>query len=395
MTRCHSALVVSLVMGTVFGTAFAQTFVVDANNGPGTNFTSLAAAVATVPDGAVLQVRAGEYPEPVTISQKSLTVLCDDGAKFVSAFFPVSFTIDGIAANQSVLVRGLRMFPQTAGAATSLVCTNSAGLICIDDVSPNYTSFGSTHLEVTSCAGVWLRNCTFMGRTALTNSEVAMVACEIPSPVAQFPIANQRQVNGIDLNGGSVQLVDCSVRGATGGFPIGKAGVLMNGGSLRVLGTTTLSSGPAFPVPNGLAIDGTGTARLDPAVTLVGAATPIAATVAAVTAPMPHVTVAEVAPAGTVQADLHGPAGHAGFLFVALTGPAFTVPSLVADSIWLDPAVTFVIASGVPAAGAPVSHQIAMPGVSSALGFEIVWQGLTLDASAGLQISNPDYFAVH
>jgi len=39
----------------------AQMFVVDSSNGPGTNFTSIAATSAVAPDGAVLRVRAGVY----------------------------------------------------------------------------------------------------------------------------------------------------------------------------------------------------------------------------------------------------------------------------------------------------------------------------------------------
>jgi len=52
----------------------AQTFIVDAANGPGTNFTDIATAAATVPDGAVLEVRAGNYGS-FAITSKGLTVL--------------------------------------------------------------------------------------------------------------------------------------------------------------------------------------------------------------------------------------------------------------------------------------------------------------------------------
>ncbi len=377
-------------------TAGAQTFVVDANNGPGTAFTSLATAAATVPDGAVLQVRTGDYPDSVTIAGKGLTVLCDPDVRLVSQLRPVSLTIQGTAANQRVTVRGLRMHAVQAGAAVSLVCANNFGLVCVDDVSPSLSTFGSTHLTVTGCSGVWLRECTFMGRTTLTNSEVVLVACTIPTPPSVAPIALARQVNGIDQDGGAVQLVDCSVHGPTGGFFVGKPGIVMNSGSLRVLGSTTLASGPAAGgAANGFAIAGSGAARLDPAVLLVGGASPIEPSVAATTVAMPDVTVEEVPPAGTVQADVRGPIGQAAFLLVSLTGPAFSVPSLVADSIWLDPFSMLVLVGGVPAAGAPVSHQLFMPAVSTTLGFAIVWQSLSLDAVAGLQIGNPDYFVVH
>lgn len=43
------------------GNLSTQTFIVDASNGPGTNFTSISAAITAVPDGAVLDVRAGLY----------------------------------------------------------------------------------------------------------------------------------------------------------------------------------------------------------------------------------------------------------------------------------------------------------------------------------------------
>src|SRR5437762_9224013 len=54
-------LVRNVVFAAFSSTAIAQTFIVDAANGPGTNFTEIATAVAAVPDGAVLMVRAGSY----------------------------------------------------------------------------------------------------------------------------------------------------------------------------------------------------------------------------------------------------------------------------------------------------------------------------------------------
>ena len=53
----------------------AQTYVVDVNNGPGTNFTTLQTAITTVPAGSTLLVRAGNYFESLDIDGKSLSRL--------------------------------------------------------------------------------------------------------------------------------------------------------------------------------------------------------------------------------------------------------------------------------------------------------------------------------
>ena len=65
--------------------AVAQTFIVDVNSGPGTNFTSIAAAVAAVPDGAVLEVRPGTYAA-FTIQNKSLTVFGQAGVQVAERY---------------------------------------------------------------------------------------------------------------------------------------------------------------------------------------------------------------------------------------------------------------------------------------------------------------------
>ena len=64
----------------------SQTIFVDTNNDPGTHFTDLPTAVAAVPDGAVLQVRAGSY-SGFSVSGKGLSIL---GAAGVSITSPIS-----------------------------------------------------------------------------------------------------------------------------------------------------------------------------------------------------------------------------------------------------------------------------------------------------------------
>src|SRR5262245_22482850 len=82
-----------------------QTFVVDAGNGPGANFTSIAAAIAAVPDGATLLVRAGTYA-PFTVDAKGLTILGDPGVVVGG-----SVAVRNIAAGQAVTIRELQTSP--------------------------------------------------------------------------------------------------------------------------------------------------------------------------------------------------------------------------------------------------------------------------------------------
>ena len=60
--------------------AQGQVIVIDAANGPGTDFTNLA-GVASAPDGSTVLIRTGDYPGPLTINGKSLTVQADEGAQ--------------------------------------------------------------------------------------------------------------------------------------------------------------------------------------------------------------------------------------------------------------------------------------------------------------------------
>ena len=81
--------------------AVAQTFVVDAGNGPGTNFTSIAAAVATVPEGATLLVRSGSYAGFAVT--RGVTILGDSGVAITG---PVQVT--ATTALQPVTLRNLQ-----------------------------------------------------------------------------------------------------------------------------------------------------------------------------------------------------------------------------------------------------------------------------------------------
>lgn len=106
--------------------------VVDASNGPGTDFKSLPSAVTFAKSGDVLLVRGGTYA-PVVVTAKALSIVADRGARVTVAD---SVRVESLAAHQHVLLSGLTI------------------------LSPEYAQ----GLAVEDCAGtVWLESCDLVG----------------------------------------------------------------------------------------------------------------------------------------------------------------------------------------------------------------------------------------
>src|SRR5262249_13509994 len=114
--------------------AVAQTFVVDASNGPGTNFTDVAAAVAAVPDGATLLVRPGSYAS-FTLNGKGLTILGGPGVQFAGQSAVVMNTL----SNQAVVLRGLAFADGVFGPSPYAVTVDAcAGAVLIEDCNHSH-----------------------------------------------------------------------------------------------------------------------------------------------------------------------------------------------------------------------------------------------------------------
>ncbi len=144
--------------------ASADTFVVDAANGPGSDFTSLNEAVFTAPEGSTLILRTGAY-SGLTLEGKSLDILADAGAQ-VSIGGIEPMLIRGLSTGQRVVLRGV----QTAGgiSRTALRLEDNAGEIWIE-ASELLKSIGSSGegLTALNCTSVTLRDCTVTGGDSL------------------------------------------------------------------------------------------------------------------------------------------------------------------------------------------------------------------------------------
>ena len=108
----------------------AQTLIVDINNGPGTNYTSIEAAVAAAPSGAKIVVRPGQYFESsLTISARSLTILGDG---IVELLLPpgVPLRVEALGPPQRVTLRGFDIRQTQASGIVEIQCATTKAAFC-------------------------------------------------------------------------------------------------------------------------------------------------------------------------------------------------------------------------------------------------------------------------
>src|SRR5436190_14794847 len=123
------------------GQAAATTWIVDASNGPGTNFLTISAAVAAASPGDVILVRPGAYGEIVIVS-KGLTIVGWNATQypmlipsdpFASAIWG-GLGVSGLPAGQKCVISGLSVARPTIAGGTSVGILNCAGTVVLDRI---------------------------------------------------------------------------------------------------------------------------------------------------------------------------------------------------------------------------------------------------------------------
>lgn len=366
--------------------AWGQTYIVDATGGPGSNFTDLPAAVAAVPDGAVLVVRAGHYSS-FSIQAKALTVLGDAGVTFGEATSG-SLLIGNLAANQRVFVRGLSTSLPAGNQSDILAIqlTNCAGSVVLDQVSQGLG--GSTQIDVTNCAQVQLVGCTIGGHAAdyvlnTWNSDTAVVDCWFQSGGMAF------YTGTIRCHGGRLHVTNSVISNSASSFGIGHDAVRIDLCDVRIDGGSVLTAGTGpSPALTGWPVNGNGTLRVAPGVAMYG--TPIPATIAVTTLDLPALHADGGDLGGTAQATLSGTANQAGVVALGQPGAPTALP-MVVDELWV--ANAFILQAGVLAT--PLTASVTVPSLPSLRGLCFAWQGATIDPTNGLVLSNAVWSAVH
>ena len=145
----------------IAGLCPAQTYVVDANNGPGTDYTDLAFAVNQVPDGAVLQVRSGFYFGHLSLQSKGVTILGEPGAVLISDSFAQAVTVRDLTTTQSFSLYGVAVQStlQSISPYSELLFEDNVGPVMIEQL----TSQSNFRVRITSrdCAQLIVRDSSF------------------------------------------------------------------------------------------------------------------------------------------------------------------------------------------------------------------------------------------
>jgi len=233
-----------------------NTWTVDANNGPGTDFTDLPPAVAAAQSGDTIRMRAGSYTG-TTITGKSLTI-SGDGAVVIDGWpdAPGLYVI-GQPSGGVTRLSGLDLFGAPA------VACDSGGLVLIDSAVVGRRSFGSTSGLGVIDTRVHAERCRFEGHsptsvpislhflggygaTIGTGSRLYANDCEFRgADVGYQPSAYSVGGTGI-LTYSDCWLTRCHIRGGTG-YTGSSPGVYCMSGAVRIAGDnswySTISGG--------------------------------------------------------------------------------------------------------------------------------------------------------
>ncbi len=367
----------------------SQTFVVDAAGGPGTHFTTLTAAVAAVPSGATLVVRAGSYAG-FSVAGKGFAIRGEPGV-----------TIDGQIAitatqiGQPVELRGLTLASplyvnQTV--LSQLVLTDCADLVLLADLEflaqgclGPQCAFQSS-LRASSCDQLMIRDCSVEGHVELVVCAATIDGCALRGRGISFHSSSSTP--GVTILGGTIVLADNMISGGLGSF---SNGVLVGGSpGVDVVGSTSnvrilrgAVYSPLIGPPVAIAVHSLSAFRLDPAVHVIGnAPAPLARS-------LPALVATDAPPGGSFTAAARTAAGDPLIVVLGFRGPPLAIAGVV-DELWLDPTVFAFVAFGVPPAGQPLTASVAVPNNPAFVGTQFAWQAVGHDANANtLQASNP------
>ncbi len=187
-------------------TARAQVVVIDAANGPGTDYTDLA-GIAAASDGDTVLIRGGVYVGPLTVDGKGLTIVADGSG--VTIFEPGlgATTVSNLAADQAVVLRGLKI--SSIGAVLTL--SDNQGPVLIEDCTLEHTDFDfGANLRIENC------------------DQVIVSGSDIYS-ASGYPVASEVLVDGSSAWFYDTELRGDSSLGATAGLTAVSSEIFLSG----------------------------------------------------------------------------------------------------------------------------------------------------------------------
>jgi hypothetical protein len=393
----HPTLHLTLALGLLAGSAASQrTWIVDQQNGPGTNFTNLAPAIAAAARGDRIQVRKGTYFGANV--GKALTIVGEDGVLIQGD----TLTVQGLPAGHQVVLSGLSVL--WLGAAP-LVLANNQGHILLDRCGLD--AAGISAVRVSSCTNVQITGSRLTGGSALDVE--GFPAVEVVSStviVTESTLTGQDSFGyhavfvgsvGLRVHSGRVFLVRSQVTGGSCPARSTRLGLALPAvdaptqSTIEIRGdaTTVVRAGvdQRFAVPISAIVANQGQLAIDPAVQLVPSSggPPISGTATVQFLPMPSLAARPVG--SVVNSALYSPPGEIVLLVLGL--PGTEIPLAPLGSLWIDPALILVLGASVQG-GTGVFLQATQVPNDPALRFgAFTQQGVSGTPAAGFLLTNP------
>lgn len=345
--------------------AAQRTWIVDAAGGPGSDFTTIEAAVSAAAAGDRVRVLAGSY-RGASID-KPIAVVGDTGAEIAVDLSHPGFTLTGIAPGDVATLHGF-VFPSPMG--TALTVTNCPGRVVLSELQID-TGPSIYAASITDAAALTMDNCEYTMLTQITRSKVLATRC-VFRPGSFF------NASALNVASSTMTLVQSQVLVPT---TLGIHAVTCLDSTIELRGTATqeIKSGYRFvrggqivPMP---AIRATGNCGLiaDPDVTL----SPIRPTgfVVETTRELSWLTAQGGQIGSTVELNLGSQSGDGFAVFVGLPGPALPLASW--GDVWLDTRFLLQIASGTLPASTEVQITRVVPNTPSFVGLGLTYQAVT------------------
>jgi hypothetical protein len=184
----HNAFLTSCFALTLTATAAATTYVVNATNAPGTDFTDLPPAIAAAVDGDVLIVKPGNY-SGFTLT-KALTIVGTAGVNVSPAV-----TISSVPAGKGAVLSRLALRQVSVTNCSAPVVFDQSTFLSTVSATSFYTP---SMVNVASSLDVRFQRCNLRGTNGINNGGLQMAG-----GIALSVNASRVELAGCDLVGGS------------------------------------------------------------------------------------------------------------------------------------------------------------------------------------------------
>lgn len=392
--------------------------VVDANNGPGTNHTTLAAAFADLQADDFVVVRAGNYDGAHVSTPHSFCLVGEGNPTVTPPAGSFTSTVE-IAmwggAHQRVSIRGMTFLSQTTAqwalAAVTFWNHWPAPTVHLEDCTVDSNSPLADRVSlVAQSVGLTAQRCD-LGTTQVVDSMATFVDCTITGDdLSSYQGATQRAQTAIDVLRSTVWFVDCTVAAGDSNLvyaePASCIGSTDYSNSITshvyVCGNTTLradqSPNPVWPVPyvfqNYAPWYAPGTIEYESSVVMLP--TPgqgIASGGLLLT--QRSIVCAEGSPAplgGSFTTTVHGDANEIAFAFASMS----TQPvSVLGTPLLLDLATAVPIGFAVTDGNGDAAFPVVINNVATLRGLVVEVTGGRLTSTGALELTNPVAGLVH